>query len=92
MVSTTIVASQAALSVFDMWHRKLEHLSCAKLSHLASCGALGHVPPFILTPSMGGTLAKQIVITFPSSTSMVVSPYKFVNSRFWGPVPVVSKE
>ena len=80
---STPTASASVLAVVsspDRWHRRLGHLSSARLKLLSSSGVLGHVSSSPLSTCMGCRLAKHLALPFSSSESVSVASFDLVHS------------
>ena len=89
--TTTVDVSVSAVACSpDRWHRRLGHLSSARLKLLSSSGVLGSVSLSPLSACMGCRLAKYQTLPFPSSESVSVASFDLVHSDIWGPSLVTS--
>ena len=80
-MATTVVVSVTTVACSpDRWHRRLGHLSSARLKLLSSSGVLGYVFSSLLSVYMGCMLAKHPILPFPSSESVSVASFDLVHS------------
>ncbi|XP_077215980.1 uncharacterized protein LOC143850645 [Tasmannia lanceolata] len=80
--------SAALASSFDLWHKRMEHLSNNHLNFLAkyvSDISISHPTHYDVCP-----LAKQTRLTFPLSTISTVEQFQLIHCDIWGSYRVAS--
>ena len=74
----------------DRWHRRLGHLSSARLKLLSSSGTLGPVLSSPLSTCKGCRLAKHLALPFASSKSISSASFDLMHSDVRGLAPSLS--
>ncbi|GAB2289286.1 hypothetical protein Dimus_038040 [Dionaea muscipula] len=87
-ISSSSVLAVTTDQEFDLWHRRLGHLSSSRLSFLH-----GSIPEINVTQHKHCRicpLTKQRILSFPMSTHTSTSIFELVHCDIWGPFSTTS--